>query len=482
MATPYRGYTEVPGGMTPDVPYRLNLALREIDADVQDLELATAETEQELSGRLAVVEAAAGFGAGMKLQDDAVNSLLLGDTKAAATVRKQIETRGPAATVADLAVMASPTREAFDAYTLSHLADHFHGPLKDWGQALRDRKTKPAIWVNLGSSTANGGTTTFAGQAWAQRVATYITGRSTLDNAALPRLEGIKSRPANGVHAYTGAIGGTQSSNYVNADHIAAIKVLQPALVTHMVGSNDYGSRVAVATYKTRLRNWLDQVIAAAPGAAHMLIHQQPRNDIGNPVAPWHAYGDAMREVADLYPNVAFLDASAYFPAEGAMPGHIMTEAVHMNTAGHKVLADVVAAAMGTPIYYATDQYDVALGGSGTVPSDTWAVQDIPPAPYPRNITVRASIYGYGTGASPSAAAADVQLRASYTDNNVSAGTLLALRATSGGVGYASPLAGFRTYHCDANRPFRIQVVTSVNMYVSGNNQYSQVEVTATPA
>lgn len=38
MATPYRGYTEIPGAADPDVPYRVNLALREIDADMNDVE------------------------------------------------------------------------------------------------------------------------------------------------------------------------------------------------------------------------------------------------------------------------------------------------------------------------------------------------------------------------------------------------------------------------------------------------------------
>jgi hypothetical protein len=39
MATPYRGYTEIPGSAVPDVPFRVNAILREIDADVQRLSI-----------------------------------------------------------------------------------------------------------------------------------------------------------------------------------------------------------------------------------------------------------------------------------------------------------------------------------------------------------------------------------------------------------------------------------------------------------
>lgn len=37
MTTPYRGYSEIPDSVNPDVPYRTNLALREIDADIHDV-------------------------------------------------------------------------------------------------------------------------------------------------------------------------------------------------------------------------------------------------------------------------------------------------------------------------------------------------------------------------------------------------------------------------------------------------------------
>ena len=486
MATPYRGYTEVPGNTAPDVPYRVNLALREVDADVQDLETSLRETDTAHGGRLAALEVAAGFGSGMQLQDEAVNGLLNSTTSATgSTARRMVETLGPAATVSALGTEGSQVREALDRFTLDHLADTFHGPMKSWGRALNGAKTRAAIWVNLGSSTANGGTTTYAGQAWAQRIATWLTGRSTLDSAALPRLEGVTARPATGIHAYSGAVGGTTSNNYLDAAKMAAITALQPDLVTHMVGSNDFGSGVGLTTYKSRLRNWLDQLNAATPGTVHLLIHQQPRNDIKTPAYAWSEYGKALAEVADLYDNVAFFDASVYFPRSG-MPGHIMTETIHMNAHGHKILADAVAEAMGTPIYYVRDSITPTwTGRDNPAGVDSIVMQHrIPAAPYPRDITIVANVFAYGKGAA-GALGAEMGIRCGYNDNTealIAAGPLYQFRVAQGGANYARTYSATKTYHIDANRDAWAFFLAGGNCYVSGTTTYTDFKILGEPA
>lgn len=94
MTTPYRGYTEIPSGVVPDVPYRTNLALREIDADMDGALKRTAALEAtsasssaaideledsttEHGARIALVEAAAGFEEPpLGFQDEIVDGLL----------------------------------------------------------------------------------------------------------------------------------------------------------------------------------------------------------------------------------------------------------------------------------------------------------------------------------------------------------------------------------------------------------------------
>lgn len=479
MATPYRGYTEVPGSITPDVPYRLNLALREIDADIQDLETATRDSDIEVAGRLAAVEAAAGFGSGMKLQDDAVTALIAGDTKTAGKVRERVETLAPAAVETALEAEGSALRETFDALALGHLADNFHGPMSAWGQALRNRSATPAIWVSLGSSTANGGNSSNFGLSWVGRIAGYLTGKPWA--SAHTGLDQQPARPANGVLVVNGAQGGTKSADYLNSGRVAGIKKLQPNLITHMVGANDYGQQVSLATYKTNLRNWMDQLQAAAPNAVHLMIHQQGRQQAGGPI-PWTDYGKTMAEVAAAYPNVAFLDANERFGWNGSLAPHLVADGLHMNDAGHKIMADLVAEAMGNPIpYVATEYFHDPLTVGGQAPNTVDFVNmTISPAPYPRVFQVQANLYAYGTG-NVGATGPDLEFRVTYTDDGSQVGEMLARRLLNGGVGYAMTHAANPTYRLDANREAKLNVRSAGAMYFSNNGAYSELNVTLSP-
>lgn len=94
MPTPNRGYTEINGFSTPDVPFEANRTFREIDADVEAVDnkahaavntgkvngarLDKVEaSDSTQAGRLALLEAAAGFDAEpLSLEDDVVTALL----------------------------------------------------------------------------------------------------------------------------------------------------------------------------------------------------------------------------------------------------------------------------------------------------------------------------------------------------------------------------------------------------------------------
>ena len=483
MTTPYRGYTELPGAAVPDVPYRVNLALREIDADVADAvaELETADATQ--AGRLAALEQAAGFGSGMQLQDDAVNGLLLGNTKTGATLTKQIDTRGPAATVAALAVPASPTREAFDGFTEQHIAENFHGPLKVWGEALRNQGTAPATWVSLGSSTANGGNTTNFGFSWVGRIATWLCDRDVLHDAVRD-LESATARQPNGVQVYNGAVGGTTSANYVNAAKIAAIKMLKPHLITHMVGANDLGQGVALSTYKANLRNWMDQLQAASPLSVHVYIHQQSRV-AASPKIAWREYGKAMREVADAYPNVVFFDASEHFRFNSGLAQHLISDDLHMNGAGHALMAERVADFLGHPFpQVSSELVRGAIGGSVTTTTDTvWSTLVLPPAPYVRLVTCHFSAYAYGTGADGKQGP-EMSVYGHYTDTTppTRAGTAQQIRLLNGGVARAVSYSTSVSYYVDANRPLSFEVLVGPGIYVSGSAQYVDLHAVVQPA
>lgn len=481
MATPYRGYTEVPGSIAPDVPYRINLALREIDADLETALAELDETDAAAAGRLAALESAAGFGSGMKLQDDAVNALLLSSTtKTTGTLTKQIEAKSAAATLKELDTEGAPLREALDALVLGHLGDNFPGVLAPWGQALRNSDTVPALWVSLGSSTANGGNTPNFGLSWVGRIATYLTGRNVLD-AAVIQLDTKPARPSKGINVYNGAVGGTSAANYLDAAKLAAIKTLQPTLITHMVGANDLGYSTTPATYKTNLRNWMDQLQAASPGTVHLMIHQQGRV-APSPKYAWKLYGQAMREVAELYPNVAFLDANERFGFRGGLEAHLVSDDLHMNEYGHRVMADLVAEAMGNPIPYVhQEKRKVPNAGSLTVvTAGTWLSYTVPPAPYPRKLTVEATLFGYGTGAKETQGP-EFAIVAEYA-GGITAGDAQQIRLLNGGASHALSYTAAPTWSVDANRELTVKVNVGDGAYISGSGPYTRIYANLVPA
>lgn len=481
MATPNRKYTEVPGSITPDVPYRLNQALREIDADVAGAVAKLGEVDAGHAARLAVVEAAAGFGSGLKLQDDVVNGLLLNAaSKTSVTLGKQIDTKAVAAALVALDTPGTALRQALDALTLEHLAESFHGPMSKWGAALRNPAV-PAIWVNLGSSTANGGNTANFGLSWVGRIATYLTGRSH-NNGGIGELSASPARPAKGTFVYNGAVGGTTSSNYMDATRLANIKKLQPTLITHMIGANDLGGSVAPATYKANLRNWMDQLQAASPDTVHLYIHQQGRQ-LATPKYAWAEYGRAMREVAGLYPNVAFLDASERFTFRDGLEPYLVSDGYHMNQTGHRIMADLVAEAMGNPIPYGPQEVArIAIPGSTTTTVDTvWKSFEIPPAPYPRHLNVDVAIFGYGTGTAGTQGP-EMAVNAFYTDDETKPGDAQQIRILNGAVGYAQVYTASPYYLIDANRTVRIDINSGPKVYISGSGAYSKVLTKLTPA
>lgn len=101
MSTPYRGYTEIPGAVTPDVPYRVNLALREVDADVEDLENRSALDAALTKARVADLEKLGGLAPGditdasaaNLLRKDATETAKLVDSRATAAARAQYDVR-----------------------------------------------------------------------------------------------------------------------------------------------------------------------------------------------------------------------------------------------------------------------------------------------------------------------------------------------------------------------------------------------------
>lgn len=356
----------------------------------------------------------------------------------------------------------------------------FLGPMRAWGAALAARDTAPAIWVSLGSSTALGMVTSDDGQAWAGRIATWLTGKGIKAGALGALAAG--PRPATGVHCYTGAVGATTSETYLTDAKVALIRDLRPALITHMVGANDYHYSVPLATYKANLRGWLDKLNSASPDTVHLLIHQQGRRDPG-PGTPWADYGTAMAEVADLYPNVAFVNAGQKFGAAG-FPSYLVGDGSHTNITGHRLLADIVSTAMGCPIQYGPQEtYATAnmQGGGFTATAKTWASVLIPAAPYPRRAKAQIHMFT-ASNTAENVQSTESTVRAAYTDKGEAVGKTLIIRHHGGGILAANTQHVSPSWLIEANRAAEISVLVTPGTYLSSADTYNDFHVVVDPA
>lgn len=109
MPTPYRGYSELPGSAVPDVPYRVNLALREIDADVDSL----ATTVGRLDGpalAAAVSKAASDADGAKKSAAAAAASAATATGPSATAVTAEMQPGRPARGVVDAAIKAETAK------------------------------------------------------------------------------------------------------------------------------------------------------------------------------------------------------------------------------------------------------------------------------------------------------------------------------------------------------------------------------------
>lgn len=193
MATPNRRYTEIPGPVTPDVPYWVNQALRDVDADMQGVEVrhsaATAEVKRTLTADL--------VNTGQRLQSlETLGGLAPGDVTDA--------------TAADLVNNpATATARAIDART-AHYGDSLRalqawlpraapaplGKLTDWRTALASGK---ATVVAVGDSITEGSGTTNIRNRWQTLLQTALRAQqSSIVGAVFPFIPGYPVTGAAG--------------------------------------------------------------------------------------------------------------------------------------------------------------------------------------------------------------------------------------------------------------------------------------------
>ncbi len=214
--------------------------------------------------------------------------------------------------------------------------------------------------VFVGSSTTAGTGSSAAQYRYVNQLGVAIQARYPLITGTHPTTVGLataystRASYTSGIQIINAGVGGTTSANYIGATELSQIAELQPAMIVHMIGTNDFRNKISVATYKANHQARIDALKTAMAGypCVHLLVQPYEAWDTANPVAPWSAYGDAKREIAAASPNdTAYMDVSKPYYLVGVPstdPLDIITsDNLHQNDAGHTLMADLIRMKLG---------------------------------------------------------------------------------------------------------------------------------------
>lgn len=323
-------------------------------------------------------------------------------------------------------------------------------PLGMFSAALASRETGPVVIVGTGSSTTQGNGASATHLRWFNQFATAVHRAHPLASGAeqpLPRVlaDAVANPPTSpGIHFVNAAVGGTNVRNFLTDETGPQVAALDPDVIIHMVGTNDFRIDKPIDEFTTEFSARLDQLDAdAATPILHVIVraYEVAGDDYTSDgtLHTWDEYGEAMRSVAEsradhaIYIDLAEAYALAGVPGDDPH-GMILADMVHQNDVGHTFMADLMLRAMRIPpaptviekapprpaILLAYEPFahpDGPIGGLTTPTGQVWAQWDGSP---------RISGGSASAGGGVATAAFDVE----SSDHDVSA--LIEITSTSG--------------------------------------------------
>lgn len=364
-----------------------------------------------------------------------------------------------------------PTVDKLDAY-----AEHSLVPRR-FGDALQAQNDTGVGVVWSGSSTAAGGYPSTVSRQLVNRVAAYLGPRATTTT-----VDTAQATPATGVQVWQYSVGGTDSSNYLTDEKVAAIGAIKPVLMVHMVGSNDYAAQTGPTVFRQRIEGWLTKIRAVSPNTLHAFISHQARNDIARtPTYRWWDYATELWKLVAADPtHVAFFDLGRRWYKMGIPGGNhwnlVMSDNMHLADEGNRVLADWIAEWLGIPTPQGFRTYIEQgnfTGGNPASGADI-ATIPIPAAPFPRQGTVTATVYAATTGT------ADVNIKVASGSNSRLFALSMRIAGTDLRSYSASAKISLDPYVTDTVR-LEAAPYSAGNLSISSNSSFSRMLVDMQP-
>lgn len=234
-------------------------------------------------------------------------------------------------------------------------------PLAIFRAALALRANNRVTWLACGgSNTAGKGVT--AAQAWPAKLATAIQKQwpSTTGAEAATIANGGTLGEAGQFQMVNMGRSDTHALNYLVDADLTFIANAKPQIVSHSVGSVEYGSQWTPQLLKAKIQHQMQKiddalVAAGADVPMHVVIQHPVRGDVNAKTAlfQWGSYRRALWDLAESAPRVLFVDLQSEGEALG-LGGAISTDplglrqanSVDFSAAGHTVLADLIFATL----------------------------------------------------------------------------------------------------------------------------------------
>lgn len=221
-----------------------------------------------------------------------------------------------------------------------------------WDAAVARAAVAPVRLLFLGSSTTYGNNAAtpddrFVSQVTLRAQAQYPSGGDEADVRSLSATLGAPNEQP-GIQGINGSPGGVTAATYCPSPVLGWAQQLKISFAVHMVGSNDSVGKVPISDYRARVLTAVEG-LATGGVAGQLLVHTYRRHGVSR--AQWAEYGSALADVAAQVPGTSVLDVSELYEHLshlGTDPLDLIdTDAVHMTSAGHALMGEQIAAALG---------------------------------------------------------------------------------------------------------------------------------------
>lgn len=181
--------------------------------------------------------------------------------------------------------------------------------------------------------------------------------------------------------------GSDTNGYYQSGKQQQVISNLQPNVVIHMIGANDFKDQVPLDTYLANLQFAVNDIRAKTGGKArHLFIHSYQRLDYTPPNGgyQWSGYLSKIRELCNTNLDCNYIEITSDFANLGVVPGasypndYVQDDGVHATDLGYQKTAEFIVAKTRMLSYRARVIFGFAAddcGANGT------AVASVPSTP-----------------------------------------------------------------------------------------------------